>query len=143
MSFFFSKSKFVAACTHCNKYAWLDRNKPEYKKSVDEFTESLFDNGHRVGELAKEYFNADVDVTTYKVNDQLDLAEMVKETEKHLALGTKVIAEASFSFGGFFCSVDILVRNDDGTYNIYEVKSSKQNKKKDKRSEERRVGKRV
>lgn len=133
MSFFFSKSKFVAACTHCNKYAWLDRNKPEHKKSVDEFTESLFDNGHRVGELAKEYFNADVDVTTYKVNDQLDLAEMVKETEKHLVLGTKVIAEASFSFGGFFCSVDILVRNDDGTYNIYEVKSSKQKKKKDKK----------
>ncbi len=133
MSFCFSKSKFVSAYTHCNKYAWLDLYKSEFKKQVDEFTESLFDNGHQVGELAKKYFNADVDVTTYKENSQLDLAEMVKETEKYIKLGTKVIAEASFSFGGFFCSVDILVRNDDGSCNIYEVKSSKQNKKKDKK----------
>jgi len=50
-----------------------------------------------------------------------------------MKLGTKVIAEASFSFGGFFCSVDILIRNDNGTYNMYEVKSSKQDTKKDKK----------
>ena len=50
-----------------------------------------------------------------------------------MKLGTKVIAEASFSFGGFFCSVDILIRNDDGTYNMYEFKSSKQDTKKDKK----------
>ena len=93
----------------------------------------MFDNGHKVGELAKEYFKADVDVTTYKEDGRLDLAKMIKETEKHMKLGTKVIAEASFSFSGFFCSVDILLRNDDGTYNMYEVKSSKQDTKRDKK----------
>ena len=59
MSFYFSKSKFVSACTRCNKYAWLDKNKPGEKSPVDEFTQSLFDNGHKVGELAKTYFNID------------------------------------------------------------------------------------
>ena len=63
MGFYFSKSKFVAACTRCNKYAWLDKYKPSEKASVNEFTQSLFDNGHKVGELAKRYFNIDVDVT--------------------------------------------------------------------------------
>ena len=133
MSFHFSKSKFVSSCIRCNKYAWLDKYMPEEKSPIDDFTKSLFDNGHKVGELAKEYFKADVDVTTYKEDGRLDLAKMIKETEKHMKHGTKVIAEASFSFGGFFCSVDILLRNDDGTYNMYEVKSSKQDTKKDKK----------
>ncbi len=133
MGYYFSKSKFVSSCIRCDKYAWLDRYKPEEKTPVDDFTKSLFDNGHKVGELAKEYFRADVDVTTFKDRGRLDLAEMIKKTNEHIKLGTKVIAEASFSFEGFFCSVDILIRNDDGSYNMYEVKSSKQNIKQDKK----------
>lgn len=128
MSFYFSKSKFVSACTRCNKYAWLDKYKSEEKAPVSDFAQSLFDNGHKVGELAKEYFNIDVDVTAYDENGKLDLSGMIENTNRHLSLGTKAIAEASFNFGGFFCSVDILVRNTDGTYNIYEVKSSKPEK---------------
>lgn len=124
MSLNFSKSKFVSACVRCNKYAWLDLNKPEEKSPVDEFAQLLIESGHKVGELAKEYFNVDADVTAFKVNGSIDLDKMIYETEKHLKLGTKVIAEASFNFGGLFSSVDILIRNSDGTYSIYEVKSS-------------------
>ena len=107
MSFYFSKSKFVAACTHCNKYAWLDKYKPSEKAPVDEFTQSLFDNGHKVGELAKEYFNVDIDVTSVDENGKLNLSDMLLQTKKHIKLGTKVIAEASFDFGGFFRSVEV------------------------------------
>ena len=124
MSLYFSKSKFVSACTSCNKYAWLDLNKPEEKSPVDEFAQSLIESGHKVGELAKEYFNADVDVTFLKQSGSPDLDKMIYETEIHLKLGTKVIAEASFNFGGLFCSVDLLVNNGGGKYSIYEVKSS-------------------
>ena len=128
MGFYFSKSKFVSACTHCNKYAWLDKYKPGEKAPVDDFTQSLFDNGHKVGALAQAYFRADVDVTAYKENGDLDLPAMIEKTREHMNLGTPVIAEASFSFGGFFCSVDLLVRNNDGSYDLCEVKSSKQEK---------------
>ena len=133
MSFNFSKSKFVSAYTRCNKYVWLEKHRQEEKTPVSEFTESLFDNGHKVGELAKQYFNIDVDVTVLKENGNPDTSAMLLETEKHISLGTKTIAEASFSYNGFFCSVDILVKNDDGSYNIYEVKSSKRNLKKYKK----------
>lgn len=125
MSFYFSKSKFVSACTYCNKFAWLDKYKPEEKAPVDEYTQSLFDNGHRVGELAQKYLLADVDVTTLKGDGRLDLAAMIRKTQEHIRLETPAIAEASFSYGGFFCSVDILVRNPDGSYDLCEVKSSK------------------
>ena len=63
MTYNFSKSQFVSSCTRCNKYAWLEKNKPNKKADISDFTESLFDNGHRVGELAKQYFNIDADVT--------------------------------------------------------------------------------
>lgn len=125
MPFHFSKSKFVSACTHCNKYAWLDKYMPWQKASVSEFTQSLFDNGHKVGALAQEYFCADVDVTTADAAGHLDLAEMIRKTQEHMVLQTPVIAEASFSYDGFFCSVDLLVRNADGSYDLCEVKSSK------------------
>lgn len=128
MSFNFSKSKFVSACAHCNKYAWLDKYKPSEKAPVSEFTQSLFDNGHRVGELAKEYFKADVDVTAIDDDGRLNLSDMLLLTEKHIKLGTKAIAEASFNHNGLFCSVDILARKDDGSYDIFEVKSSKREK---------------
>ena len=51
---FISKSGFVSACVRCNKYAWLEQYMPGQKTPVDEFTQSLFDNGHKVGELAKQ-----------------------------------------------------------------------------------------
>ena len=65
MSFHFSKSKLVSSCIRCNKYAWLDKYMPEEKSPIDDFAKSLFDNGHKVGELAKKYFKAEVDVTSY------------------------------------------------------------------------------
>ena len=133
MGFYFSKSKFVSNFTRCNKYTWLDKNMPEKKAEVDEFTQSLFTNGQAVGELAKKYFNVDVDVTAIREDESIDISQMIAETKKHVELGTKAIAEASFFWKGFFCSIDILIRNDDGTYNIYEVKSSKQDTKKDKK----------
>jgi CRISPR/Cas system-associated exonuclease Cas4 (RecB family) len=126
MSFYFSKSKFVAAWSHCDKYAWLDKNNPDEKTPPSEYTLTLFANGHIVGELAKEHFNIDVDITTLKGSGEQDVSAMIEKTKQHLAKGTKTIAEASFSYNGLFCSVDILVRNDDGTYTINEVKSSKQ-----------------
>ena len=136
MSFYFSKSKFVATWNTCNKYAWLEKHKSEFKKPIDEYTEILFENGHKVGALAKERFNIDVDVSVEGENGGVNNSAMLEETKKHMAAGTRVIAEASFSYNGLFCSVDILVKNDDGSYNIYEVKSSK----RDLEGQKKRLG---
>ena len=77
MSFNFSKSKFVAAYMRCNKYAWLDKNKPKEKAAPSEFIESLFDNGHKVGALAKQRFNVEADVSTKKEDGSQDNVAML------------------------------------------------------------------
>ena len=125
MFFNFSKSKFVACHTGCNKYAWLDLYRSNEKAPVSDFTESLFDNGNKVGELAKQYFNIEADVTVLREDGTPDTYAMITATKNHLVNGTKLLAEASFDFGGLFCSVDILEKNDDGSYNINEVKGAK------------------
>lgn len=132
MSVYISKSGYVSALERCDKFAWLEAHMPDKKAPIDEFTQSLFDNGHKVGELAKEYLGVEVDLTATKADGIPDLVQMLKETERHMKIGTKVLAEASFRYDGCFCSVDILVRNDDGTYDMYEVKSSKQKESKKK-----------
>lgn len=132
MSFNFSKSKFVSTYTTCNKYAWLDKYKKEEKTAYSEFTKYLFEIGHVVGDLAKKYFNIDADATVLKEDGSPNNAAMIEVTKKLLEDGAKVIAEATFAFDGLFCSVDILEKTDDGTYNIYEVKSSKIEPKKKK-----------
>ena len=45
------------------------------------------------------------------------------KTKEELGKGTPVICEASFSYKGLYCAVDILRKEDDG-WSIYEVKSS-------------------
>jgi hypothetical protein len=48
---------------------------------------------------------------------------MLRRTEDCLSRGVENICEASFSWDGNYCAVDILHRQGDG-YAIYEVKSS-------------------
>ena len=53
-----------------------------------------------------------------------NLSDMVAKTKQLMDLQTPVIAEASFSTDGLFCSVDILKVLNDAEVELYEVKSS-------------------
>jgi hypothetical protein len=72
-----------------------------------------------VGDIAMGYFGEYSEVPF----DRENIGGMIEETRRLLESGTKIIAEASFSYNGNFCSVDIL-RKVDGGYEIVEVKSS-------------------
>ncbi len=72
-------------------------------------------------------FSDYVDVTAYD-GERLKLSEMIERTKAEMKKGTPVICEASFSFGGLYCAVDILRKTGDG-WEIYEVKSSTKVKK--------------
>ena len=118
---YFSKSGYRDFC-QCGKYAWLRINKPEeYIPDGDE--QSRMERGKMIGELARGYFGDHVNVMAYDEDGELDLAQMVKNTKAEMEKNTPVICEASFSFGGLYCAVDILRREGDG-WSIYEVKSS-------------------
>ena len=100
---FISKSGFVSACIRCNKHAWLEANMPEKKARVDEFAQSLFDNGNKVGELAKQYFHVDVDVTVANEDGTPDLQEMLRATKKHMKISHEIIIS---QFSGMLSSTE-------------------------------------
>ncbi len=110
-----SKSKYCNGI-QCQKMLWLDKYKNEEKEKIN--NESVFDNGQEVGELAKNIFGNHVNIEFNK-----DLNIMLRETEKYLKEKNIVLTEASFVYDDNFCSVDILVKNNNNM-EIYEVKSS-------------------
>ena len=78
----------------------------------------MLENGTRVGDYARSYFDsyALVDYTT-------DKKKMVEQTLAYIEAGEENIAEASFIYDDLYCAVDILHKNGDG-WDIVEVKSS-------------------
>lgn len=116
----FSKSKYCGFW-QCPKMCWLDKYKHDKFKN-DNSAQARLSAGTEVGKLARRLFGEFKDVTEEK-DGSLDLQAMVEKTERLLEEGAENICEASFSFEGLYCAVDILHRQNGG-YAIYEVKSS-------------------
>ena len=116
-----SKSRYTAFC-QCPKNLWMKVYKPE-EAPVDEALQARFEQGNEVGDLAMGLFGPYVEVTTKKEDGSLDLVAMIENTRQEMKKGTEVICEASFTYEGNYCAVDILRKDGDG-WAIYEVKSS-------------------
>ncbi len=112
-----SKSNFIKG-VQCPKMLWLAEYAPDERTELD--NSLIFKNGHRVGDLAKDYFGEYVEVEL----DRENKPGMIAETERFLEEGYMNICEASFGYDGLFCMVDILHRNEDGSFDMIEVKSA-------------------
>ena len=110
-----SKSRYTTGVT-CKKYLWLSCYKKEEAEDID--NDAVFTNGNKVGDLARKLFGNYV-----LINYNEDYKKMINDTKKELLNKPNIICEASFSYDGNFCSVDILKNDRDGV-SIYEVKSS-------------------
>ena len=56
-----SKSQYIRGL-QCHKSLWLYKHKPELRDTPDTQTESLFEKGYEVGEIAKELFPNGVEI---------------------------------------------------------------------------------
>lgn len=113
-----SKSRFCSGC-QCSKIVWLKKYRSElFDSSV--IKESVVSTGNEVGDLAMGLFGDYTEVPYDKEN----LASMLDVTSDLLKQGVRNICEASFSYKGLFCSVDILKNKGDNHVEIYEVKCS-------------------
>ena len=111
-----SKSRYCAA-VQCPKLLWLMLHRPE-SVQADPANQAVLDRGNAVGDLAMGLFGAYTEVPFG------DLGGMIRETQRLLEAGTPVIAEASFSLDGLFCSVDILLNHGGKRVSVVEVKSA-------------------
>ena len=116
MTYNLSKSRYCSG-VQCPKMLWLKKNMPEeFDNSV--INDAVMATGNEVGDLAMGLFGEYVEVPFG------DLKEMIEKTKELIEANTPIIAEASFSVDGLFCSVDILKNLGDKTVELYEVKSS-------------------
>ena len=114
-----SKSRFQTGL-QCPKALWLQCYRPELAGAVSEMQQAIFDNGHRVGELARERFPGGVLVA----EDFRQSAAALATTRRHLAGPWPCLFEAAFSHDDLFVRPDVLVHSDDGSCHLIEVKSS-------------------
>ena len=121
MSHGLSKSRYTQFRA-CDKALWLSIFKPE-EAVIDAQTEARFAAGNLVGDLAMGLLGPFEEVTVRKPDGHLDYGKMIDLTKDAMARGVENICEASFSFDGSYCAVDILHKAKGG-YEIYEVKSS-------------------
>ena len=120
-----SKTRYCTGL-QCPKILWLDRNKSD-EKNTSAVSQARFDEGARVGELAREYFG-DHTLIPYNDNKKIMLEETEHLLNKDLIKDNRTICEASFAAEDGFCSIDILRTINDGSnvaaWEIIEVKSS-------------------
>ena len=116
MKYNISKSRYCSA-VQCPKILWLRENVPDaFDSSV--MNQTVLNTGLDVGDLAMGLFGDYVEVPFG------DLGDMIAKTKQLIDAQTPIIAEASFSTDGLFCSVDILKVFSGNTVELYEVKSS-------------------
>jgi len=117
-----TKTNFIQFL-NCPKSLWLLKNKPgdcpDGEFSL--FLEKLIKDGYEVEEYAMQLFSGGIDLGDRSTTE---------ETTKALDGDEKVFFQASFETeDGVFARVDVLEKNEDGSLNIYEVKSSTSVKK--------------
>lgn len=102
----------------CPKLLWAQYNAKDWFPTVDAATEAVFEQGHKVGDLAKQLFQGGVEVawTGY-------FTDTITQT-RDLLSQRKPIFEASFSAGGVYARADILKPVQKGQWDIIEVKST-------------------
>lgn len=110
-----SKSRYTQG-VRCEKLLWLSCFKAEVAEDLG--NDAVFENGNKVGDLARSLFGDYV-----LINYDDNYKNMIDDTDKELLNKHNIICEASFSYDGNFCSVDILKNDVDGV-KMYEVKSS-------------------
>ena len=107
----------------CAKMLWLDKHKSQFKVIPPDVRARL-DAGNDFGDMAMGMFGDYAEMTAYTADGRIDCATMIANTQAHLGKGTSVICEGAFAAGNLYCAVDILRREEDGAYSMYEVKNT-------------------
>ena len=114
-----SKSLYTRGL-QCKKALWLKKYKPKELTPPDANQSARFAKGNEAGDLACELFPGGKEVQ-FNPDNYDGMQELTKQW---LSEGVKDIYEATFQYDGVLALVDILHKKEDGSFEIYEVKSS-------------------
>jgi len=111
-----SKSKYISGL-QCLKYLWTLIHDPDNVPEPDLNTQYVFDQGHKVGELATQLFPGGIYISTD------DFMGNIRQTEVYLKQ-RKPLFEAGIHSAPLYSRIDILNPVGAGEWDIIEVKSS-------------------
>ncbi len=115
---FISKSTFLNGL-QCAKLLWFRYNAKDQIPAANELTQAIFDQGHKVGQLARSLYP-----------EGIEIAPGVTDFDEVLALSRKALPhrrplfEAAFQFNGDYARADILNPVGQDQWDIIEVKST-------------------
>jgi len=114
-----SKSRFCYGL-QCVRQLWWRVHEPDAPELVSPpDLQSVFDRGHRIGDLAQLSFPGGVLID----EEPWAIEQKCAATTAALAGGASAVFEASFSVDGLFSAIDVLERLDSG-FALVEVKST-------------------
>jgi hypothetical protein len=116
-----SKSQYLKGI-QCPKALWFYRHRPDLKPEISEAQQHLFDTGHEVGGLAKQYFNGGVEIEV----EYYEIDKAISSTEDAIRQGKDIIFEATaLSSDGAYSRIDVLKKvNGSKAWDLIEVKAS-------------------
>ncbi len=114
-----SKTRYQTGL-QCEKALWLTVHQRDLIPPADESLQHIFDTGHEVGRMAQRLFAGGIEVEA----DHFHTEEALADTARLIAEGATVLYEPAFEREGVLVRVDVLVRAEDGVWDLYEVKST-------------------
>lgn len=128
MSFVLTKTNYKTG-VRCKKYLWLKKNRPDLAKAPNESEQLNIEEGILIGQMARSHprFAGGLLVEHPNKEITLSMTKRALAEEKH-----KHFYEAAFLYdegSPCYVEVDILEKNEDGSFNLIEVKSASRNTK--------------
>lgn len=113
-----SKSQYIRGL-QCHKALWLYRHRRDLMPETPPSLQLIFDQGHRIGELARRWFAGGILIEP----DYRKIPEALKATRAAAADGVPSIFEAAAIHDRVLVRPDVLIRRG-GSWDLVEVKGS-------------------
>jgi hypothetical protein len=108
-------------------WLWLKKHDKSKLPPIDENTQAIFDAGFVFESYAEQLFPDAVKIES-NCNDYQAYRELTPKTLEAINSGAKTIIQGRFEAGDITCICDVIVKVDDKTFDLYEIKSSTQAK---------------
>lgn len=115
-----SKSEYMMFLKH-PAWLWLKKHDKSKLPEVTDSIQARFDAGHEFEKYAEELFLNGIKLGFNSYDEYLSLPERTEEAIKN---GAKVIFQGRFEANNITCIIDVLEKNEDGSFNLVEIKSA-------------------
>lgn len=115
-----SKSDYMLYLRH-PAWLWMKKHDKARLPPIDASLQALFDQGNLFEEYAEKLFPHAVRLGFQGYAEYLALPDLTKAAFKN---GAETVLQGRIEAQGLTCIFDVLDKNEDGTYDLYEIKSS-------------------